>query len=315
MAIPARPSYIQFYPTLSCNLSCDFCFNRQLQAVDDVKLSDFEKIMSTLSGLGIPAIDILGGEPTLHPDFVNLFDVIHHHGLTATASTNGSDARALETVSKKYGNDSVRIGISVNSEEMDESLHQYILTYRPVLKSVFGRYAGIQESVKSDLGLAGIEYYLLFMDVVDQADLKNSLPFYDYYEKLEVIKRNTEAVDGVFCSGFLPDTMHYPELDRVRCPAGTTKLSMLPDGRVYPCYLLFRYPEFELGNILTDDFDWIWGHPVLYRFRRFERNNCPNTGCGLFNSCHGGCPAMSYHFYKELHGPDPRCMEYNNFLD
>jgi radical SAM protein with 4Fe4S-binding SPASM domain len=132
-----------------------------------------------------------------------------------------------------------------------------------------------------------IRFYL-YMDVVDGDDLKNCMSFHEYYQKLNVIKSANNGVDGVFCSGFMSDTINFPELEFVRCPSGTTNLSILPDGRVYPCYLFFRYPEFELGNILYDDFDKIWRHPILGNFRRFDGNRCPQSGCDLFATCHGG---------------------------
>lgn len=37
------------------------------------------------------------------------------------------------------------------------------------------------------------------------------------------------------------------------CPAGIQDFSIAPDGSVYSCHLLYRVPEFRLGNILTDD--------------------------------------------------------------
>jgi radical SAM protein with 4Fe4S-binding SPASM domain len=309
MIIAAPPSYIQFYPTLSCNFDCGFCFNRYLKPVRDVTVNNFEKMLSTLSRLEIPGIDILGGEPTLHHDFLTISDLVVKYGLKANISSNGTNVPMLKILSEKYDRASVNIGISINSHVLAKPLHKYILSFRPVLKSIFDRRGEIAEAGKPYIGLPGIDYFLLYMDVVDRDDLKNSMPFYAYFRKLADIKMNRRGIDGVFCAGFIPDTVNYPILESVRCPAGTTKLSVMSDGSVYPCYLFFRYKEFELGNILRDGFDEIWQHPVLDYFRRFDINQCPKTGCELFASCHGGCPAMSYHFYKDLQGPDPRCMQ------
>jgi radical SAM protein with 4Fe4S-binding SPASM domain len=63
-----------------------------------------------------------------------------------------------------------------------------------------------------------------------------------------------------------------------------------------------------LGNILRDDFQEIWQHPILNFFRTFSGNKCPERQCVIFHSCHGGCPAMSYLAYHELDAPDPRCL-------
>jgi radical SAM protein with 4Fe4S-binding SPASM domain len=114
-------------------------------------------------------------------------------------------------------------------------------------------------------------------------------------------------IKGVFCSGFIADTQEYPVLTHVRCPAGTTKLSVMPDGTAYPCYLLFRNREFNLGNLLVDDFETIWNNPILDIFRQFKGNPCRDTYCELRPACHGGCPALSLLILNDITAPDPRC--------
>ena len=135
------------------------------------------------------------------------------------------------------------------------------------------------------------------------------MPFYRFYDELMELKRRFKGVEGVFCTGFICHDDDPSILKSVRCPAGTAKLSVLPDGSVYPCYLFFHYKEFELGNILKDDFRKIWENPILTYFRTFSGNSCPESTCTLFTSCHGGCPAVSYIFKKNLALTDPRCIE------
>ncbi|MFP4533781.1 MAG: SPASM domain-containing protein [Desulfobacterales bacterium] len=304
----SMPAYLQFYPTLRCNFDCDFCFNRQLPDCGDVSIENFQKMVSVCQANGIRHIDMLGGEPTLHTGLFEMLDLLVDAGLMSTISTNGSRVETLWQISDRYPRESVRLGISMNSEDVAEPLHQYILSRRPILKTIFSKHDLIPEAFKPYIGFQGIEFYLLYRDILNSADLLYSLPFEAFYSRLVDIKKAYTGVDGVFCSGFLPDPADFPELGNVRCPAGTTKLSVLPDGRVYPCYLLFRYREFELGNLFEDDFDTIWQHPTLVKFRHFEGNQCPQNQCALHQRCHGGCPAVSYMFYKDLNAPDPRCV-------
>jgi radical SAM protein with 4Fe4S-binding SPASM domain len=303
-----RPSYIQFYPTLNCNYSCPFCFNRNLPTLKDIEVNDFNTILLTLKHLGIDHIDMLGGEPFLHPHLQQLVDLIDQNGLKTTISTNGTHSDLLTTISKTYPKKSVRIGVSLNSGKVSEDLHTYIITFKPILKSIYLKQRTLPKSCEAYVGMPGIEYFLLFMDIMNKNDIGQSVPFYRFYHDILKLKKTVENIDGVFCSGFIPDSNHYPELKFVRCPAGTTKLSLLPNGDMYPCYLFFQFHEFKLGNILVDDFNTIWYHPILNHFRTFKKNNCPKTGCSLFHSCHGGCPALSYIFYNTLKGPDPRCV-------
>jgi radical SAM protein with 4Fe4S-binding SPASM domain len=299
--------YVQFYPTLRCNDSCHFCFNKGLPATKDVTISDFKKIASVLQASGVCCIDILGGEPTLHAGLMPLLDIITMHRMKCNLSSNGANTHVLTSLSEQFDKEFLRIGISLHSPDVSEELHHYILRHRPVLKSVLTKTAGIPESCRRYVGLPGIEYFLLYMDAVDDHDLECSMPFYRFTSELLRLKKIHKGLDGVFCGGFVPDEEAYPVLASVRCPAGTTKLSIAADGSVYPCYLFFRHKEFEVGNILRDDFQRILHSPILNYFRTFSGNTCPETGCPLFASCHGGCPAMSYLFFHDLAAPDPRC--------
>ena len=98
-----------------------------------------------------------------------------------------------------------------------------------------------------------------------------------------------------------------PDSAKARCPAGAMKLSIMPDGSAYPCYLLFGRPEFRLGNILTDGLNPLLENPILAFFRTFEGNKCLNSECGLHSSCRGGCPAVSLLVSGHIDTPDPRC--------
>lgn len=299
--------YIQFYPTFRCNLSCGFCFNRGISNEKEIGLNDFKTLVGAISDIGVRELDILGGEPTLHPDFIRLLDIAHKSGLKTTISTNGTNVKLLEEAALKFKGDSIKIGISLNSDVIQEDLHRLIIKYRPILKSIYKRSRSFPETAKEFLGLSDIDYYLLYMDVLSEDDLTENVPFYNFFFMLGGLKHKHQNIDGVFC-GFIVDDEKRHVLQNVRCPAGTTKLSVMPDGSVYPCYLFFRHERFRLGNVLTDNFVEIWNHPILDYFRRFKGNRCPNKLCSLFSSCHGGCPSLGFIFHGDLDSPDPRCV-------
>lgn len=299
--------YIQFFPTFRCNESCTFCFNRGISPVPDAGLSDFGKFADILAGEGIKEIDILGGEPTLHPDLISLIGMACKKGLRVSMSTNGSNVQSLIALSEKFGRELLSIGVSLNEQPVDESLSSYIHEYRPLLKSVCTGKRFVPESAASFIDVPDISYYAIFMDTLHSSDLGHCLSFPQYYLKLQDLMSRQKNVEGVYCSGFLPDIERYPSVEGVRCPAGTTKISVMPDGSAYPCYLLFRRPEFRLGNILVDDLAKIMNNPVLAYFRNYKKKSCPNSECELFSRCRGGCPAVSLMVCGDLNAPDPRC--------
>lgn len=306
--VSSAPAYIQLFPTLRCNSSCDFCFNRGLPFAEGMNAENLERLVSVMSGVGIGHLDVLGGEPTFHPDLPDLLDSACAKGITVSMSTNGKQIDILRDLSLRYKREQLKIGVSINTSEISQELNSYIMEHRPRLKSVSTNHHFAEYAVLPYLNMPDMTYYLIYMDTLFSTDLERGMPFNRYLDKLIQLKKAYNNIEGVYCSGFLPDVMNYPFLRHVRCPAGSTKLSVMPDGSVYPCYLLVRHHEFRLGNILTDSFEQIWHNPALDFFRRFDRNECPDAKCGLFSECHGGCPAISLLINNTLQGPDPRCV-------
>jgi radical SAM protein with 4Fe4S-binding SPASM domain len=298
------PDYIQFYPTLRCNQSCDFCFNRSMPFVPDMSLRDYEVMLNVLTKLSVKTLDIIGGEPTLHPDIVQLVRKAEQSGLSVNISSNGTNVEMLTELLKAVNR--VNVGISINDRETFSGLKGFIQQYKPVVKTVYSSTIDLK-LITNILLLQPKKFYLIYRDVMDPDDLRTSVPFHRFLSFAQQ-QYNASNVGTVFCSGFLPDTEQYPELVSVRCAAGTTKLGVMPDGSVYPCNLLFGKKEFLLGNILTDPFEAIWKHQVLEFFRAFTENRCPRKSCELHVQCHGGCPAHAFAHTGELAATDPRCL-------
>ena len=300
----SAPDYIQFYPTLRCNLSCPFCFNRSLPQMQDMPFPAFQQMADMLQAIGVRTIDIIGGEPTLHPDLQRMIKVSLQAGQGVNLSSNGTNLILLDAIRGK--NPQVNIGISVNDRRVSLGLEDLIRKHRPVVKMVAGRLID-DVLVKRLLALRPKRFYLLFRDALEQAQLRETVPF-DRFWRYVQDTYDPELVGTVSCSCFLPDFQSYPELLKARCPAGTTKLGIMPDGSVYPCNLFFGRKEFLLGNIFVDPFERIWGHHQLTFFRTFTGNKCPRSGCELHARCHGGCPAHSYAHTGTRTAPEPRCV-------
>lgn len=276
-------------------------------AEDEISADRFAELAGIISESGAKEIDFLGGEPTLHPGIKDLIEIACKSGFRINLSSNGTNTRLLEDLASEFSG-RLNIGISLNGPSISAGLHGFIINRKPLLKSICAKSFTLLDDAVNYLELPGIKYYLLYMDTVFRDDINESIPFFEFYKRLNAARSRHKNIEGVFCPGFLPDTAKYPFLRQVRCPAGTTKLSVMPDGAVYPCYLFFRHEEFRLGNLIENDFSEIWESAVLNYFRKFEGNKCPNRKCALFSACHGGCPAVSLLIYGDINAPDPRCI-------
>ncbi len=306
---PAAPAYVQFYPTLRCNLVCDFCFNRGLRPVPDIEPPDFERMLDRLLAAGVDTLDLLGGEPTLHPRLDELVAAIAVRGMRTTLSTNGfGDLALLERLEDRFGPRTLRVGVSVNELAVSADLRDYIVRRMPMVKSVCTRGWHPAPAAGEHLSRPAAEYFLIFRDPLTPRDLAGCLSYPEYIDRLAGVQERHPRVQGVVCDGFVPGGSGAGQLRDARCPAGTTKLAVLADGSAFPCYLLFSRAEFRLGNLLTDSFETIWGHPRLEYFRTFAGNACPRGGCAHHAACHGGCPAVSLLVTGDITAPDPRCV-------
>lgn len=307
--MPAKgPRYLQFFPTLRCNFSCAVCFNREHEIPPDMSLDEYVRLVSVMSDHGIGEIDIIGGEPTLHEYIGEIIETSCRVGIRTTISTNGSQPWLLEEISDRSRGPYLRIGLSLyRGKEPSSGLHRFIVNHRPALKSVTTSDSFVPEFAERYLGLPGIRYYLIYMDALNKEDASVAGTFPNFYDKLGKVRALRGNIEGVFCSGFIASGKGTPELKETRCPAGTTKLSIMPTGDVYPCYLLFHDHSFRIGNIFSDSFSSIWSSPVLSFFREARTNPCPLTECHLHFQCKGGCPAVSLRVSGEIGVADPRC--------
>ncbi len=297
------PDYIQFYPTLRCNRSCEFCFNRSLTAVRDMSHESFRTMIAVLKRTSIKAIDIIGGEPTLCSDIVDFIHEAVRSGFSVNVSSNGTNLDALDKIIA-IGKQ-VTVGISINDRDTLKQASEFIRIRKPVVKTVFTD--GLDaDMIQTILSLKPRKFYLIYRDVAESEDLNKAVPFPRFVSAIEQ-RYDPREVGTVYCSGFLPDVENAPELAQVRCPAGTTKLGVMPDGAAYPCNLFFGKKEFFLGNILHDSFESIWNHRALSFFRTTWGNACKQFSCRFHTRCHGGCPAQALQLSGDLEAPDPRC--------
>jgi radical SAM protein with 4Fe4S-binding SPASM domain len=285
-------------------MACPFCFNRSLPQMKDMLFQDFQRLADKLTAIGARTIDIIGGEPTMHADLQLMIKTALQKGLGVNLSSNGTNLIHLVAIREKQPQ--VTIGISVNDRRISLGVEEFIRKHRPVVKMVAGRLID-DVLVKRLLALKPKKFYLIYRDALEPAQLRETVPF-DRFWRYVQDTYDPGQVGTVSCSCFLPDFQNYPELLKARCPAGSTKLGVMPDGSVYPCNLFFGNDEFRLGNILTDPFEEIWGHHKLSFFRTFTGNKCPRTDCGLHVRCHGGCPAHSYAHTGMRTAPEPRCV-------
>ena len=152
------------------------------------RISDFGRLADILAGEGIEEIDILGGEPTLHPDLISLIGIACEKGLRVSMSTNGSDIQSLISLSGIFDRNLLTIGLSLNDKLIDDSMASYVHVHKPLLKSVCASDRFLPESAASFIAMPDIRYYAIFMDALHSSDLRKCLSFPQFYRTLQDLR-------------------------------------------------------------------------------------------------------------------------------
>lgn len=320
------PEYIQLYPTIKCNQRCPFCFNPEIRTTTDLDFKNALRLLDILTANSIRGIDIMGGEPLLLPWISDFARTVLSRGMSLNISTNGSlpdQIQRFRGILPEYFN----IGISLEGSTAKrhnrltgsnnftfavESLKRLVdFSLDPIVKTVLSAdTAGdIQEIIDLIREIGVRRYYIIHMDILNKKKsvMKNAIDYNGFlciYHKNK-LKNPDIDVNRVNASCF--DRHCLPP--GVRCAGGVRKLSIMPDGAVFPCNLFHGLNGFEIGNIFRDSFKDIWSNQKLDLFRRHQSNLCSSTACKNHGSCTGGCPAHGYYHYGNPDMPDIRCSE------
>lgn len=85
--IDGSPSF-EIYLTNKCNLKCPYCSSERLRHINGVmKLNDFIKLLNNIKIKS--EIVLMGGEPTLHPDFIKICELCTNSCHDISILTNG----------------------------------------------------------------------------------------------------------------------------------------------------------------------------------------------------------------------------------
>ncbi len=87
--------------TYNCNLNCSYCYAKGLK-YEQMDINSFNKALDWFEKQGIRNISLIGGEPTLHPDFEEMLDIIERRNFRTVLFTNGlMSAKVADKINPK----------------------------------------------------------------------------------------------------------------------------------------------------------------------------------------------------------------------
>lgn len=101
---------LQIFITNRCNCVCNGCFARNVMVDDqDISLSEYRTAIATAVSKGVKQINLLGGEPFLHPQIYDLIEINNCTNLKTTIYTNGTLLHKIDV--DRLGEAKLRVSI------------------------------------------------------------------------------------------------------------------------------------------------------------------------------------------------------------
>lgn len=308
-----------------CNLHCSMCI-RGRQHGDDMNLEEFSNLLDNEDFSNIELV-VTGGEPTLHPYFVEFVKKASLHFRKVLIATNGTTHYYINELKEL---DNVIFQISLDGDEKSHDNIRGNGSYNKTFKT-------IKEFEANNLNYC-------IASVVGNNNKNEIFSLIPYLEKLEKMKFWRISYEMPFGNAHSNNFLSAPEwntfVDHIltkvnfkllikkifpfeiydkylsqmditarnrcfNCGSGSNTIYVYPDFSVYPCTCL---TDFCIGNLKTDSLKSILKGNKIQKFSKYKMNSdTPCHTCKYFAFCNGGCIGMSYHVMGSLGKGDIRC--------
>lgn len=323
--LPKQPAIEEIFPfqvlnspiladiniTNKCNLHCPHCYVSSSHNGKEMSWQDFQIVLRECGKAGILQVAIGGGEPTLHPLFVDFLEETRKHNIVPNITSNGKilSWKIVYAMAKYAG------AVALSIEEIGSEFEQRRnFPFKFFLKSVKKlKVAGVKlvfQVVISKGNLPRVNqivkemvkynpYGILFLAYKPQGRGKQyDLPLSqaNHLEVSRVLKNIFKDLKGRTKIGF--DCCLTPALMDIKnsssfvgCSASRTSIAIMPDLTAMPCSFLDIDNKWEnLKHISLLD---IWQGNNFNNFRRQITKKMIQPickDCSGKDICLGGCP-------------------------
>jgi len=337
---------IYFYLTEGCNLKCRHCWIAPKYQPPDKPLSAFDpdlfrSIIEQAKPLGLSGVKLTGGEPLLHPQILDLLEVVRSQELCLTVETNGTLctpelAEAMKATSENSF-------VSVSLDGFDAKTHEWV---RRVEGSFESAIIGIQNLVKVGIkpqiimtimrrNVSQIESFVHLAETLGAGSVKFNLiqpvargkRMHEAKEDLgikELIELGRWVENSFSMSTKLPLIFGHPlafrPLGRMFRSNGSGCavcgiygiLGVLSNGLYALCGIGQTTPELIFGNAAEDCLEDVWRDTsILNELREGLPHRIGGicSVCLMKGICLGSCIAQNYYSSKNIWSPFWYCEE------
>lgn len=308
---------VSFEITNYCNLKCRHCCNdSSISKGCYLSKEEMFNLIDELKSINTTSIYVTGGEPTLHPDFLDIAKHINNNGMTLVLATNGYDIHnqleiIKENVSHPAGVFVSLDGIGVVHDEFRgvsgaflnavSSIKMLLENNIPVRVSsmVWNKNLDQLEEIIKFVKSLGV-YHIHFSTLFKTGRAAESDIFISDEKYREVVDELHTLIEKYSDENFSVSTRRDQRLDSSseRCHGGEKILHINSRGQIFPCSWAEKCaPDAKYGH------QWQSGNikECLTAVGRFQELVDKRIECLGYS----GCPAMAISLSDEELADDP----------
>jgi len=311
--------------TRACNLRCAHCFVEGGPVRGgELATEEILALLDTWADMGVLCVVITGGEPTIHPDFVDIVGHAHDLGFAVSIATHGK-VIARDVILDLPRTD-VIISVSLDGEHnprgleaefprvterllalQSEGFHTSIMT--TTTRANVGQLRGIIEwAIDHNVSLRSVPFVPMGRGLHHRelgnnlADVELASRFWIEEEKWE---RKHDRTLGL-CTGKVYNFLLAMAFATRRCMSGRGLCYVDSAGDVYPCTTCSGGKTLPGGNVHTQGFRDIWAdenwdiRKITWSDYTKVCEGCPIDHPDYF--CTGRCPGSSNTLHGHLFG-------------
>lgn len=345
------PPLLSFYIYLSddCNLKCRHCWvtpgfvngGQSLEQALEVDL--LQKAVKEARPLGLINIKLTGGEPMVHPQFLEIVDMLTSEGLNLGMETNGTLLTA--DIARHLKEKTNMSFISVSIDGADPGTHDRFrgvpgafenalrglgflvdagYTNTQIIMSVHRNNMGkVEDVVKLAVKQGAGSVKLTPVTNIGRGEVMHergeALDMEGHIELARYVRENLRKRFNISIVYNIPPALTpLRELWRTRGRTGScnvrTILGILGRGEIALCGIGRSIPELVYGHLGEESIREIWlTHPRIRELRRALDDIGSYPGiceqCIHAKTCRTGCVALNYVDSKQLVWPSWLCRE------
>lgn len=317
ISIPKKDLRVIWELTHFCPRKCSYCFtssSESLQKNKEYLAFNHESIINKLFKLDVKDVLLTGGEPlSLGEELLKIIKLLNKYKITYSISTTGQPNDILREVCKLSPR---RINLSFDPESQtgNNIWKSDIKSLEKLLDIISSNNISVKlTSVitknnfeKVDLLLKTIkdttEKYANIQKIAFMNEYSIGRGLYEEGLSLDEIRKiNIKISESELFNKVSTSLVNWPSVNMPlqSCPAGKTIFSIMPDGQITPCSLLYNLSRsFATGDIVKDEIKIIneklklFSEGVESHIGELKSSNSKCVSCRDRKKCGGGCFAV-----------------------